>query len=221
MCGYLNHANADIVVLTEWRASDNGELFITWAKSRGMFHAVLNDGKTHNGILIASKFLFDWETRTPKDETAGVLMLVRFASWTMLASYFPQAHAKRDFFNTVVNVAAEHAGRPFLIVGDLNTGNQTSDKSSGGGNYHCADQFDQLSSIASLVDLWRGSHGLDAREWTWLSRTKNGFRINHAFGNRRIVELAVPDCRYDHAPRLSGLSDHSALLVTAQLSTDT
>jgi exodeoxyribonuclease III len=213
---FLDHANADVVVLTEWRASKTGELFVAWAKSRGMSHAVLNDGKTHNGVFVASKFPFDWETRTPKGETAGVLMLVRFASWAMLASYFPQAHAKRDFFNTLVNLAVEHAVRPFLIVGDLNTGNQMSDKSSGGGNYHCADQFDQLSGSASLVDLWRGSHGPEAREWTWLSRTKNGFRIDHAFGNRSFVELAGPECRYDHAPRLNGLSDHSALFVTTQ-----
>jgi hypothetical protein len=51
------------------------------------------------------------------------------------------------------------------------------------------------------------------REWTW--RTfKNGFRIDHAFGNPEIVRRFQPACRYDHTPRGRRFSDHSALLIT-------
>lgn len=218
ICRFLDQSQADVVVLTEWRANATGDVFVQWANACGMSHAVLNDGKTHNGVFVASKHSFTWETRTPRGETAGVLLLVRFASWAMMASYFPQSQAKADFFNTLMRAAAELSGVPFLIVGDLNTGNQLSDKSPEGGNYHCADQFDQLSTAAGLIDLWRHTNGSEAREWTWLSRSKNGFRIDHAFANNRFAETTQPSCRYDHLPRLNEISDHSALVVTVQLS---
>ena len=217
ICRFLSQSKADIVVLTEWRANASGEVFVQWAKASGMSHAVLNDGKTYNGVFVASKHPFTWETRTPRGDTAGVLMMVRFASWAMMASYFPQSQAKADFFNSLMEVAAELSGVPFLIVGDLNTGNQVTDKSPEGGSYHCADQFDQLSTIGGLIDLWRHTNGTEAREWTWLSRSKNGFRIDHAFANSRFADTTQPSCRYDHSPRLNGISDHSALVVTVQL----
>jgi exonuclease III len=68
---------------------------------------------------------------------------------------------------------------------------------------------------AGLVDLWRRSNGPDACEWTWLSNQKNGFRIDHAFGNEPFVRLLQPACVYDHRSREGKTSDHSALIVTA------
>jgi exodeoxyribonuclease III len=213
ICQFLSQSQADVVVLTEWRANAVGTLFVEWAKSCGMSHAVLNDGNTHNGVFVASKHPFKTETQTPRLDTPGVLMMVRFANWVLVASYFPQSRAKAAFFAALINAAQEHSGLPFLIVGDLNTGNQLADKSPQGGNYHCAAQFDQLSTGAGLIDLWRHTNGAKAQEWTWLSRAKNGFRIDHAFANSRFVEAAQPTCIYDHSPRNTGITDHSALKI--------
>jgi hypothetical protein len=111
---------------------------------------------------------------TPAD-SPGALMLVRFQDWTLLASYFPQHRAKGRFFSACKEIAAVHAAAPFVILGDLNTGNQLADKSPSGAPYACADGFDALRLEAGLVDLWRSSNGPDACEWTWLSSQKNGF----------------------------------------------
>jgi exodeoxyribonuclease-3 len=156
---------------------------------------------------------FDVESMTPLGSTAGVLMLARFQGWNLLASYFPQRSAKARFFATCKEVAACHARTPLVIVGDLNTGNQTTDRSAGG-RFFCSADFDALQSEAGLVDLWRRTNGPDAREATWLSK-KNGFRIDHAFANEPFITAAQPVCVYDHVPRESRATDHSAIVVSA------
>ena len=106
---------------------------------------------------------------------------------------------------------------PFILLGDLNTGHNGLDIEGRGAPFYCADLFDALRSNAGLVDLWRAEHG-ERREWTWRSRI-NGFRIDHAFANAAFVEYFPSiQCFYDHHPRETGLTDHSALLVScAQL----
>jgi exonuclease III len=96
--------------------------------------------------------------------------------------------------------------------GDLNTGNQVADRTPTGEKYACAERFDWLSEAGGLVDLWRRTNGAAAREWTWLT-SKNGFRLDHAFGNGPLVKRFDPSCQYDDAPRKIGFSDHSAVLV--------
>ena len=47
-----------------------------------------------------------------------------------------------------------------------------------------------------------------------LASRMNGFRIDHAFGNRPFIERFGPiRCHYDHSPRAMKITDHSALLV--------
>ena len=72
-------------------------------------------------------------------------------------------------------------------------------------------------TTARLVDLWRHTQGAGAREWTWLSHRRNGFRIDHAFANNTYLKRTRAVCRYDHAPRELGMTDHSAVIVDAQV----
>jgi exodeoxyribonuclease-3 len=171
------------------------------------------EGATLNGVAIAAKAPFDCASVTPGRETAGTLLRADFSDWTMLAAYFPQNELKRGYFDVCCDVAQACSGRPFLFVGDLNTGNQVADKTPRGDKYRCAERFDRLSSTEGLVDLWRRTHGDHAREWSWCT-PKNGFRIDHAFGNSEFVDQFRPMCHYDHAPREGRFSDHSALLIT-------
>ena len=116
------------------------------------------------------------------------------------ACYFPQKRAKSRFFDVCRDVAKDKGARPLLIVGDLNTGNQMSDRTPSGTKYDCSEDFDRLSQREGLVDLWRKSNGADTREWTWRSTAGNGFRLDHAFGNEMFVDRFGPSCCYDHRP---------------------
>lgn len=175
--------------------------------------ACASDGATANGVAIAAKPPFASVSATPSRESPGTLLKADFADWTMLAAYFPQGDLKRRYFDECREQAAASENAPFLLLGDLNTGNQIADKTPEGEKFACSARFDELASKDGLVDLWRLSNGVAAQEWTWTTR-KNGFRIDHAFGNAEFVRRYRPSCRYDHSTRDLKLTDHSALLLT-------
>ncbi len=177
-----------------------------------MRHVGLANGGTANGVFIASRAEFEGYSETPIECGAGKLMRACFPDFTMLGCYFPQRKAKAVFFDQCSQVIASYRGKPFILIGDLNTGNQITDRSEKGSMYWCPDGFDRLCHSDELVDLWRNTHK-DAREWSWLSTTGNGFRIDHAFANDEFLGRYVPVCSYDHSTRTTGLTDHSALIV--------
>jgi exodeoxyribonuclease III len=212
LCRYLNTLDPDTVLLTEWRDNASARAFASWAENRGMSHVGLTDGRTANGVLLASSDPFAIESTTPAAEGPGCLMLARFQHVTLLACYFPQLNAKAAFFGRCLELAAQHRAAPFVLAGDLNTGNQLADRSEGAGKYYCSDHFDRLTSEGELSDLRRLTNGAN-REWTWHSTKGNGFRIDHAFGNGAFVAATTPICTYDHRARETALTDHSAVVV--------
>jgi len=208
---FVDRHDPDVVVFTEWRRRPGPGPAELWAKSRDMQWACASDGTTANGIAIAAKLPFTSASVTPGRESPGTLLKATFADWTMLAAYFPQGDVKGRYFEASRRAAA--TSTPFLLVGDLNTGNQVADKTPNGERFACSERFDELSSAGGLVDLWRLSNGAAAREWTWTT-PKNGFRIDHAFGDGEFVHRYAPSCRYDHSTREMKMTDHSALLLT-------
>jgi exodeoxyribonuclease III len=212
LCRYLDQLDPDTVLLAEWRDNASGSAFANWAEDRGMNHAGLTDGRTANGVFLASSDAFEIESATPSAQGPGCLMLARFRHVTLLVGYFPQLNDKAAFFDRCLELARQHRGAAFAVAGDLNTGNQLADRSEGAGKYYCSDHFDRLTSEGELSDLWRLTNGA-SREWTWHSTKGNGFRIDHAFGNRAFVSATAPICTYDHRGRETGLTDHSAVVV--------
>ncbi len=61
-----------------------------------------------------------------------------------------------------------------------------------------------------FVDAFRELHGYEEKEisWGW-RRWAGGYRLDHLI----LSEVDVRECRYEHAWRTEGLSDHSALVA--------
>jgi len=209
---FVDKHQPDVAVFLEWRQSAVTGLAESWAYRSGFAWYAICEGNTRNGVAVAAKPPFRGLSATPGRESAGTMLHAAFDGWNLLACYFPQGQAKARYFDECSATALNLGASPLLIAGDLNTGNQAADKTLGGVKYACADRFDALSASAGLIDLWRRTHGLAAREWTWRT-SKNGFRIDHAFGNLAFVQRFDPSCWYDHFPVASGLSDHSALVI--------
>jgi len=70
--------------------------------------AALTDGRTGNGVFLASLDHFESESRTPTGQGAGCLMLARFSCVTLLACYFPRLKAKAAFFGRCLELACQH-----------------------------------------------------------------------------------------------------------------
>ena len=101
-------------------------------------------------------------------------------------------------------------------MGDWNTGAHRLDET--GKTFVCAEHFAKLSSLG-WTDLWR-HHNSGATEWTWYSRLKggvrgNGFRLDHAFATPSL-RSRITSCKYSHAERDAGISDHSMLIVEVE-----
>jgi exodeoxyribonuclease-3 len=77
------------------------------------------------------------------------------------------------------------------------------------------DFYRGLSTTHGFVDVFRHVHPA-AMEHSWVGRTGDGYRYDHAFCSRSLIG-AVASCGYLHEPRNDGLSDHSALTAAWSL----
>jgi exonuclease III len=126
--------------------------------------------------------------------------------------------AKRRFWQRLLSRAEAMANRPFVIVGDFNSGAPFVDEE--GRVMSCAAEFAALSG--SLTEVWRAINGSDAREYTWFPSPHrdgtafSGFRIDHAFVSPPLLDR-LDGCRCSHAERLERTSDHSLLILDLKL----
>lgn len=142
-------------------------------------------------------------------EDAWRLIMIEYESIIVSAVYWPQAKAKKEYWENWLKLCSE-IHMPHLSIGDFNTGRNDLDKTDKGAKFHCAEYFDRLNE-GGMIDVWRELNA-DEREYTWFSNAGNGFRIDHAFGNEQIRKQ-VKRCYYDHTIRESGLSDHATMIV--------
>lgn len=75
------------------------------------------------------------------------------------------------------------------------------------------DFYRALVTDLNMTDVFRLRHG-DVVEHSWVGRTGDGYRYDHAFCSTELEHL-VSGCEYLHQTRFDKLTDHSAL--TAQL----
>jgi exonuclease III len=201
-----------VAVLTEWRENASGRLIKDGLTRAGLSSVSAPRGPKINTALLASRDLTRCEIFTPTNSPVGDLALMTIDGINILGCYFPQRKAKGPFFKRCMDAAAEASHSPLLAIGDFNTGRNDLDIEGTGTRFDCADQFIALHEQAGLIDLWRFRHG-ERREWTWRS-PKNGFRIDHAFGNQAFINrFPTYRCEIDHEPRLLGLTDHSAIVI--------
>lgn len=209
---WLMSVSAGLILLPEWRNNLPGERLKQSFEDNG-YKVTTAAQKNRNGILVATKDATIGSRRiTPMCSERGELLLVEISGLKILAGYFPQGKAKAPFFSACLAEVTPARTEPFLLIGDLNTGSNHLDVEGVGARFACAKQFQELQTNGGLSDLWRAEHG-ERREWTWRS-SKNGFRVDHALANASFRNL-FPSirCLYDHWPRESHLSDHSALIL--------
>lgn len=209
---WVDKADADFVVLTEWRPNQCGTLLAGSMQDRGYSTQGISRAPSSNGILVASRCSQLLSSLTPEAAMRGEIAFLASSTLDLICCYFPQKHEKTKFFHTVTDRILK-ASAPTILIGDLNTGLNGTDMTVGATPFFCSKEFAELESLGGAKDLWRHSHGKDAREWSWCSK-KNGFRIDHAYGNEALFKAySSIFCRYDHSTRSDGISDHSAILV--------
>jgi len=201
--------DADLLIVTEFRANDVGESLIDQLERAGYETSHCGAAPSRNAVLVASRSSIDrcWAL----DETldAERLWCVETGGGIICGVLFPNKHKKQPYWQAVIEAARR--GGVDLFIGDFNTGNNALDKDPRGIPFINADMPRRLVDCG-YVDLWRSRHP-GIREYTWYSQTNNGFRLDHAFAVPALAERLIT-CAFDHEPRLSGETDHSALVLS-------
>ncbi len=136
------------------------------------------------------------------------LLDVDFGAVRLTGVYMPNLQRKVPYWQSLVGAFAARTTGEALAIGDFNTCRAYVDEP--GAIDATAHFMDSMDAIGFL-DLWRHRHP-DGREFSWYSHRGNGFRIDHAFLSPSLAARAGL-IRYSHEERLSGLSDHSVLLL--------
>jgi len=218
----------DVVAVTEFRARPGAALSEAM-KEIDLRHAEsTRPAANENGIAVFSRTPIRRLPRSPAPpESRGRWLDIHLPDYGfgigvfhILAAGSDRKHptnvAKTRVWDAVLRAAEARLRKPFLFAGDWNTGAHRLDES--GKTFVCAEHFGKLSA-AGWTDLWR-RHNPGITEHTWYSKYKggvkgNGFRLDHAFATPALA-ARVQGCRYSHAVREAGISDHSVMIVDVE-----
>ena len=205
---------ADLLVISEYRGGDSAVRLRAALAALGFCHATDPPPPPgRNGVLIAARRPF-------RDEGAVSaalpepyrLLRVDAEGLLLFGVYMPNLLAKVPYWQALIAALAGEAARPVLAIGDFNTCRAFVDEP---GAIDTTAHFMEKVEAAGFCDLWRRRYP-EGREFSWFSTRGNGFRIDHAFLSEPLAAQART-IRYSHDERLTGLSDHSPLVVDLEL----
>jgi endonuclease/exonuclease/phosphatase family metal-dependent hydrolase len=203
--------NADLVALIEFVPGTALPL-LTRLGETGLTHQICaeSNGRDHT-VCVLSKMRV---TRRPSEfsllDASGLWLEVCVPGRGFSAGivHVPtKKNQKRPYCDALVELAQKRYGEPFVFAGDFNTGRHPEDgdlQSLG-----CVDRFERMQE-AGFTDAWRQFHG-DRKECTFAVDGKE-YRIDHALVSADLIPR-VTACRYSHAERRAGESDHSVLIL--------
>lgn len=202
--------DADLLVVTEFRANSTGERFIARLKDAGYATSHPDAGPNQNTVLIAARCAIDRAWAFDDGLDSRHLWCAEFGGVIVCGVYMPLNAAKLPYWETLI--AHAQANRIGLLIGDFNTGTNDLDKDPQGAKFVGPEMPGRLQD-SGYVDVWRSLHP-GVREYSWYSRPgDNGFRLDYIFAESALAQQ-ITRCEYDHAPRLAGDTDHSALVAS-------
>jgi exodeoxyribonuclease III len=211
----LARHDANILVLSEYRGGESSErLHVALAALGYRRSSAPIPPPGGNGVLIAARHPFD-DGGPVSDAVPEPYRMVRayFGAVRLYGIYMPNLLKKVPYWEALTAaLAAESPGAEALAIGDFNTCRAYVDEP--GAIDACAHFMDTVETIG-FCDLWRRRYP-DGREFSWYSTRGNGFRIDHAFLSGALAARAGA-IRYSHEERLSGLSDHSPLILDLEV----
>lgn len=208
---YLLSKNPDIIILPEFRLNKNSETL--FSRLSGLGYSLYFSDKlkaasslNKNSVAVFSKLEFQVLDLNTSDSDKLRIMRLSSEKFDLYPVYFANKQEKQSLYDFLMPFIHD-LNKPSLFIGDFNTGLPYVDEL--GNSFYCIDSFKVISS--HLIDIWR-FFNKDKQEYTWFSNSRNGFRIDHAFCNDKLI-ANITNCSYDHLTREQRISDHSALLV--------
>lgn len=211
---HLTRQNADVLVLTEHKSGRRGnELALLLQDSGYQYLLHRTPGPPALGTAIASRLpVTEIELPIRSDNESWRSLAVRVVGVDVVGFYFPLRDAKAPYWDWVLANAAAMLDRDVLLIGDFNTGKQGIDEV--GRTLDSAEKQAALEDIG-FVDTWRAANP-EGRDYTWFSSAGNGFRLDYIWASPSLAHR-VKSIYHDHEARLSGASDHAAVITEIAL----
>lgn len=201
--------NAQIIVLSEYRNNDSGlKLRASLLRLGYRYQVITAANESDNSVIIASKLPCDTELFGDYDDDyCHNIAKAEFQAFSVYGMYLP--HKKKHMLFDLLNKKARSEEKPMIFCGDFNTGINHVDQK--GKSFWYEEEFIDLST-QSCFDAFRRING-DIKEYSWYSHQGNGYRYDHTIVHNDL-EVITKECKYIHEHRLSGLSDHSPMLLS-------
>jgi exodeoxyribonuclease-3 len=218
---WLANRDEDVLVLTETKDSAGCRLLADAFTTAGYHIAYPKPENGDYGVLIASKLKattddFGGQVAYLPSRAAAITLPTPDGPIHIIGAYVPSRDAsaekterKRKWLAACHHALASRPATPAVLLGDLNVlepGHQPHYPFFAPFEY---DFYRQLTDRHGLIDAFRALHP-DAVEHSWVGRTGDGYRYDHAHCTTDLAER-LTTCTYLHQPRLDRLSDHSAL----------
>ncbi|MBX2883401.1 MAG: endonuclease/exonuclease/phosphatase family protein [Granulosicoccus sp.] len=213
----IRQHDPDVVCLQEFRHGKSREPLCAGLKEAGLRHQFTPkvDNARRNTMAVFSRYDFTATVTFEGDEHSARLINLQLndcpvPALRIIAASFPHKKAQLPVFDHLLSLPADYLATPSLMIGDFNCGIPFEDSETR--SFYATHQFQALLR-KGWIDSWR-SRNPKTREFTWFSTQKgNGFRYDHALTSP-VFDQKISRIEYDHALRESGISDHSALLVS-------
>jgi exodeoxyribonuclease-3 len=220
---WLASRDEEVLVLTETKASVGCKLLADDFASAGYTVCFPQPESGEYGTMIVTRV-----AATPDTFSDGIGYLAARAAAVLLPApdgplrviglYVPSRNAtpektdrKRRWLACCDTALAATAGTQTVLLGDLNI---LEPEHKPRYPFFAPFEYDFYRAITgahSLADAFRHLHP-DETEYSWVGKTGDGYRYDHAFCSRELTPALV-SCEYVHQPRADKLSDHSALTL--------
>ncbi|MBC8869798.1 MAG: endonuclease/exonuclease/phosphatase family protein [Planctomycetes bacterium] len=218
----LRSWSPDVVALSEFRGTSSSRQIHDFLRDQGLgfVHSTTDsDSPRKNRLLVASRWkLHVAPARGLLGETGRWIdtTVQTRSPFKLIAMHVPNRASgeKYDFLAATVEALDALSHEAALAIGDANTGVPSVDEQVCFFNQREGDWFDKLRAVG-WIDAYRRRNP-KRREFTWYSRSNNGFRLDQVFAtetmNPRIRRISYDwgcaDGNDQNEP-----SDHAAILV--------
>jgi exodeoxyribonuclease-3 len=232
---WLATRHEDVLVLTETRASDGCKHLADAFRTAGYAVLYPKPGPTEYGVMIVSKVPVQVDPIGKMlgylpNRVTGVMISTQSGLLRILGTYVPTRDAtaekterKRRWlseFSAALGAAGlADAGTQTVVLGDLNVVEPDHEPPYTTFRWFEYDFYRGLTDKHGLVDAYRHLNP-DRVEHSWIGRTGDGYRYDHAHCSKELAEELV-ECEYVHEPRTTRLTDHSGLTLQFSLGVGT
>ncbi len=213
---YLAGLDADLIGLGEMTRS-NADAFRDGFAALGYRHSCFkapDSPKGSIGVVSRNRFsqmrIAYMQSRSGHDGIPRIAQ-IHERGLDLTFVYFPNHLKKIPYFRRLLRDGRKlvRSGSAAALIGDFNTGDKE-DYGGPKGFFTGQEEFDGLKRMGFRDLMLEGNPG--GREWTWVSTFGNGFRLDQSLGTEGFAER-VSAARYDHMPRETQMTDHSAMVV--------